>query len=296
LQPQRAATSCPCGARRQAGRTARFRNFATGTESARSFLRIDMPNCGTNHCKNFLDEWQSVLCNALALKLMRPTIVALVGALTLCSTTQASLYLLNTNAVGSLIPDNGSTLSVQQAVSGLPSVIQDVDVKVTISGGYNGDLYGYLRLEPTGGGAAIAVLLNRVGNGLYADTGFAVILSDQAGTDIHAYQTVGYPGSLNGSGQLTGTWQPDGRNANPGAGQTGDTRGALLGQFNGMNPNGTWTLSFADFVGGGSQSTLVSWSLDVTAVPEPVTTALGIFGVLAAGFGLGRRFYARSRQ
>ena len=28
---------------------------------------------------------------------------------------------------------------------------------------------------------------------------------------------------------------------------------------------------------GGGQSSLVSWSLDITAVPEPVTMALGIF-------------------
>jgi hypothetical protein len=43
-----------------------------------------------------------------------------------------------------------------------------------------------------------------------------------------------------------------------------------------MNPNGTWTLFIAD-LSGGEQSTLVSWSLDITAVPEPVNVALGIF-------------------
>ena len=44
-----------------------------------------------------------------------------------------------------------------------------------------------------------------------------------------------------------------------------------------MNPNGTWTLFFADVVTSGSSSTLLSWSLDITAVPEPVNVALGIF-------------------
>ena len=48
-------------------------------------------------------------------------------------------------------------------------------------------------------------------------------------------------------------------------------------QFGGDNPEGTWTLFFADLSSGGN-ATLDSWSLAITAVPEPVNVALGIFG------------------
>ena len=45
-------------------------------------------------------------------------------------------------------------------------------------------------------------------------------------------------------------------------------------------PNGTWTLFIAD-LSAGEQSTLLDWGLDITAVPEPVTSALLVFaGVL----------------
>ena len=49
--------------------------------------------------------------------------------------------------------------------------------------------------------------------------------------------------------------------------------------FNGQNPNDTWTLFFADTVNG-DQTTLNGWSLGITAVPEPVNVALGIFAGL----------------
>ena len=53
--------------------------------------------------------------------------------------------------------------------------------------------------------------------------------------------------------------------------------------FNGLNPNGTWTLFIAD-LSAGDQSQLVSWDLNIIAVvPEPVNVALGIFaGVFLA--------------
>ena len=57
--------------------------------------------------------------------------------------------------------------------------------------------------------------------------------------------------------------------------------------FNGLNPNDTWTLYFAD-LSAGDQTTFNGWSLNITAVPEPVNVALGIFGVGLVGFGLKR--------
>jgi hypothetical protein len=55
-----------------------------------------------------------------------------------------------------------------------------------------------------------------------------------------------------------------------------------LASFNGMDPNGTWTLFFAD-LSAGNTSTLNGWSLDVTAVPEPVNVAMAILGVGLVG-------------
>ena len=46
--------------------------------------------------------------------------------------------------------------------------------------------------------------------------------------------------------------------------------------FDGKNPTGAWTLFFADSVPG-DQTTVNGWSLNITAVPEPVTLALGLF-------------------
>jgi len=62
--------------------------------------------------------------------------------------------------------------------------------------------------------------------------------------------------------------------------------------FNGQNPNGTWTLFFADTVAGDT-TTLNGWSLDITAVPEPVNLAMAIFGMLFIGIGAAR-LYRRS--
>ena len=53
-----------------------------------------------------------------------------------------------------------------------------------------------------------------------------------------------------------------------------------------MNPNGSWTLFFAD-MSAGEQSQVVSWELDISAVPEPVNIALAIFGAVALLVGLG---------
>jgi hypothetical protein len=77
---------------------------------------------------------------------------------------------------------------------------------------------------------------------------------------------------------LTGTWQPDGRAIDPlGAPSTFDAAGTVtFGSYTGLNPNGTWTLFLAD-LSAGAQSQLISWELDITAVPEPVNVALGIF-------------------
>ena len=47
--------------------------------------------------------------------------------------------------------------------------------------------------------------------------------------------------------------------------------------FNELDPNNTWALVLWDNSTSGIENGLISWSLDITAVPEPVTVALGVF-------------------
>jgi hypothetical protein len=62
-----------------------------------------------------------------------------------------------------------------------------------------------------------------------------------------------------------------------------------------QDPNKTWHLSLYDSTALDIGSTLVSWSLDITAVPEPVNVALGIFGGVFVVGGLCRTQQVRSR-
>ena len=150
---------------------------------------------------------------------------------------------------------------------GYTSAIADVSVRLNISGGYNGDLYGYLRLN-NGTNTVLTVLLNRVGQGTgtqpvtsfgYGDAGLNVTLSATGvNGNIHNYQQVAgwQTNILNGA-----SWQPEGN----------------LTTFNGNAANGTWTLFLAD-LSGGNVSSVTSWGLDINVVPEPVTWAIIIFG------------------
>ena len=182
-----------------------------------------------------------------------------------------------------LIPDaNPIGYSSTNLVSGLLGGIQNVNVSLDITGGWNGDLYAYLSFSD-----GFAVLLNRVGKSSsddfgYGDAGFNVTFSDSAATDIHLY-------GGNGGNQLTGTWQPDGRETDPQLVVSSDPRTALLSSFDNLDPNGTWTLFVADMATG-YQSTLVSWSIEITTVPEPATLQfLAAFGGLAAAGAWWRR-------
>ena len=67
--------------------------------------------------------------------------------------------------------------------------------------------------------------------------------------------------------------------------------------FSGKSPNNDWTLFFQDTSAGG-EATLDRWSLQMfsaTTVPEPVTYALVLFGLVFFGIGA-RRFYLRRRR
>ena len=170
------------------------------------------------------------------------------------------------------IPDgNLSGVYSQITVSGANASLLDITVAIQISGGYNGDLYAYLSY-----GGALVPLLNRVGvssgNGFgAAGAGMNVTLSDLGPNNIHTA----------GDGVLGGTWRADGQTISPtGLPESFSPGGGSItldGAFGNMDPNGTWTLFFADVSKGGGTARLDSWSLGITAVPEPVNVALGIF-------------------
>ena len=72
-------------------------------------------------------------------------------------------------------------------------------------------------------------------------------------------------------------------------------RTATLAGFNGLNPNGDWTLYFRDDSPGGF-STLNGFSLDISAVPEPVNAALGVFAALGLILAMGRALWRKRKQ
>lgn len=191
---------------------------------------------------------------------------------------KATLYSYDFTGLNTTIPDgspvgvpNSQTVNLGTLPSGTTTSIVNVNVRLNISGGYNGDLYGYLVLQSADTSVTSAILLNRIGQDMSnpfgnSGAGINVTLSSAAATDIHnaAFGTV------------TGSYQPDG--------------GTTLSSLNGANANGTWTLFLAD-LSGGDTATLNSWGMDISVVPEPVTLALISFGGL-----LFAAFIARQRM
>jgi subtilisin-like proprotein convertase family protein len=187
------------------------------------------------------------------------------------------------------IPDNSAVgVADIHPITSTIGFITSVQVTLNITGGFNGDYYVYLTSE-----SGFSVLLNRAGlttvdNLGYADSGLAVTFAQNAANgDIHTYQNVVNPGG----GQLTGTWQPDGRNVNPLIVTDASPRTALLDSFAGTDANETWTLFVADRSSGGT-GTLTSWSMTINGfAPEPGSAAL----LLTAAAAILRRHRGRRR-
>ena len=182
------------------------------------------------------------------------------------------------------IPGLARTLTISTPVNEITSLSVSLDISSADGDtAWNGDLYAQLT-SPLG---TLSVLLNQPGvtganPGGYGDSGFVITVLDSASNDIHTYQDVSY--SLNGGGQLTGSWQSDGR-TDP----TSSVRDKTLNQMLGQDPNGVWTLFIADQANG-NRAKLNSWSIDGigVTVPEPQFTVLALTTALA-GFALWRR-------
>ncbi len=176
---------------------------------------------------------------------------------------------------GAAIPQGSPAgVSLVETVTAIPggSTVAGLTVDLSVSGGYNGSFYAYL-VAPNG---TLVMLLNRPGatggNPFgYGGSGLNVTLSDTAAGSIQTTpEAVG--AVFSGAYQAAGT----------------------LGNINGSAADGTWTLFFADESAGGGQPTLTGWSLDITAVPEPVNVALALFGAGLLGGGALRSYRGSS--
>jgi len=194
-----------------------------------------------------------------------------VGALTARGQTE---YTVGSSGINQTIPDgNPNGISSQITVSGISAALVNITVSLDITGGYNGDLYAYLLYSDGSSPATEVVLLNRIGKTSTdpfgsRDSGLDVTFSESALTDIHLSADTG--------STLTGTYQVDGRTDDPQLVLDTSTRSTSLSSYNGLDPNGTWTLFVADLGSGGGQSQLVNWQLNISAVPEPSKVALGV--------------------
>ena len=176
------------------------------------------------------------------------------------------------------IPDNNASgLTFQFSLNAPePVSITNVTVNLILTGGWDGDLYAYLSH-----GSGFSVLLNRIGSsssnpGGSGASGMSVEFSDSYLTDIHTGT----------GGSVMGNFAPDGRFVNPYTALDTDPRNAMLGNFNYLDPNGSWTLFLAD-VSPLAVSTVQGWTVTVEtaaiqAVPEPGSAAL-----LAAALAIG---------
>jgi len=213
--------------------------------------------------------------------------------LTLASAARATLVInYDSGTINQGIPDaNPAGVALSQNYSGLfngdgGAGISQVDVQLNITGGYNGDLYGYLVFQSTDGNTLTSILLNRVGrtdaSGFgSSQSGFGSITLSSSGSWDNIHDVAGNPAG--------GTYLADGRTVSPNGDFNGASTSAGLNLLDTHNVNGTWTLFLAD-LSGGDQSTLVSWGLEVSVVPEPTTWALiGFVALLAGGKLVSRR-------
>ena len=188
--------------------------------------------------------------------ILRPVGIWLILAATACAQTLIDW------TPSTLVPDNNpvGVADTRNITFDAAAVITGLEVRLNLSGGWNGDLYGSLVHD-----SGFTVLLNRPGNTLLnpagsGSSGMNITFSDSAATDIHT----GIPNS----GSVTGTWQPDARTADPLAVTNTSPRSAFLSSFNEAPVQGNWTLFLADNAAADT-STLNGWGLTIFSEIRP---------------------------
>jgi subtilisin-like proprotein convertase family protein len=174
------------------------------------------------------------------------------------------------------IPDNNPTGFADTRSISLDSslVITGLEVRLNLSGGWNGDLYATLVHD-----SGFSVLLNRPGTTFSnpagsGSSGMNIVLSDNAASDIHT--------AIGSSGFITGTYQPDARTSDPALVTSSSPRSAFLSSFNETAVNGSWTLFLADDAEVDT-STLLGWGLTFTSESRPFV----YWDANASGSGIG---------
>jgi hypothetical protein len=204
------------------------------------------------------------------------------------ASARASLYTETVSSGGGVGPISGVvplgtsfTQNINDASAGDTVIGLTVSLNISFtSGSYgNGSLYAYLASpnqtlvqlfgsqsdgQTYGIGGSVN---NPFGN---SGSGLNVTLADSAAASIQNAQ----------DGPITGTYQAVGS----------------LSAMNGSSVNGNWTLFIAYTQSGSPAGTLNAWSLGITAVPEPITQALIMFGVIYLLIHSGRLCWRRWRS
>jgi hypothetical protein len=114
----------------------------------------------------------------------------------------------------------------------------------------------------------------------YSISGIELVLTFSSGYHVGPGTTINGTLILDPSGSATyASFTPSLTSAGTGGQQIYDM---TFANFNGFNPNNIWALNLWDTSTSGIENGLVGWTLDVTAVPEPVNVALAVFGGLLA--------------
>jgi hypothetical protein len=188
-------------------------------------------------------------------KFTKVTFLSCLLAAVFSFSAQAALYTFNYSDTGA-IPQGGTTLSFEHAITtGFDYSITSVQLVLTFND----------KTSLTGNNLGIEGLLN---------------LGTQSGAPfVDFFPTA--TSTSHGNRIYDVTWT--GASGTPGTG------------FTGLNPNDTWALVLFDHSNSGIENGLVSWTLNITAVPEPVTVALGIFAGICLLVLIARHKAVRAR-
>ncbi|WP_202617505.1 Ig-like domain-containing protein, partial [Roseimaritima sediminicola] len=151
-----------------------------------------------------------------------------------------------TNDTDLAIPDSGPLVTSTQFVSGYSDLIGDVDVTLNVDHTFTGDLEIFL-VSPSG----TIVELTTDNNG--GDNFISTTFDDEAGVDV-----------VDGHNPYAGRFRPEGN----------------LSDFDGEDPNGTWTLRVLDDFAFDT-GTLRSWTLSISTNDVSTETA-GLEAAMAA--------------
>ncbi len=190
-------------------------------------------------------------------KHMKPAVLSGLLAAMFSLSAHAGLYTFNYADSGA-IPQGGDIFSVEHTIAGIEPLITSIEFILTFNS--SASLPG----GPTTG-----------------IEGQLTLGTSDSSPFVSFYPTLGTPGS--GSQRIyDATFS--GAPGSPGSG------------FNGLNPNDTWSLILWDnTTPNGIENGLVGWTLNITAVPEPVNAALGIFAGASVVALVGRSRRVRER-